>query len=306
MRLIKLNINFIFPGQGSQYIGMAKKIFRVNDYAKKIISYANDILGYKIEQICSDPDGLVNQTKYTQPAIFLFNTIADFIVKDAGYRPTAYAGHSLGEYSALVSSGCISFEDALSIIKVRADEMASAENYRSGKMAAVINLNNEQFKIIQNQVKGIVVIANYNSRKQTIISGESNAVDDFLVLAKKENIRTLPLNVSGAFHSPLMNDAMIKVEEFIKNVKFHNIDKPIYQNFSPNRNYNNSKIKCNLTKQITSSVRWVESISNMANDISLNFLEVGPNKVLSKLNNNINKEINTIFFEEIASYEKSS
>ena len=301
-----MDINFIFPGQGSQYIGIGSNIFKINDYAKSLLSYTNDILGYKVDEICINPNGIVNKTEYTQPAIFLYNAIADFIVKDNGYNPISYAGHSLGEYSALVSSGCISFEDALGIIKVRAKEMASANKYKSGKMAAIINLRIDQFEEIKSHINGIIVIANYNSNKQTIISGESHAIDTFLITAKKMNITALPLNVSGAFHSPLMNNSMIKVKEAINMVKFNDIDKPIYQNFFPNRNYNNSKIKCNLINQIISSVRWIESITNMANDYTMDFLEVGPNKVLSKLNTNINKGINSIIFEDIKSNAKLS
>ena len=299
MSKIKVDVNFIFPGQGSQYIGIGSNIFKINDYAKSLLSYTNDILGYKIDEICINPNGLINKTKYTQPAIFLYNAIADFIVKDNGYNPVSYAGHSLGEYSALVSSGCISFEDALGIIKIRANEMDSANKYKPGKMAAIINLKVDQFKEIKSNINGVIVIANYNSNKQTIISGESKAIDTFLIIAKKMNIRALPLNVSGAFHSPLMNNAMKKLEGHINMVKFNDIETPIYQNFTPNRNYNNSKIKCNLIKQIISSVRWIESVTNMGDDYSMDFLEVGPKKVLSKLNTNINKGINSIIFEDI-------
>lgn len=286
-----INKCFIFPGQGSQFEGMGKKLYQKFDYAKKIFNQANDILGYNIKNICFDENPSINKTKYTQPAIFIYNIICDYYLKDSGYSPTAYAGHSLGEYSALASSGCLSTEDCIKIIKIRSEEMYDIGITQNGKMLAVLSADYESINNIIDSSKNKVVIANYNSSKQTIISGQSNAIDDAVKKFKKYKIRTLKLNVSGAFHSPLMNKVKIKLDNIINNTTFNDTTLPIYQNVSGKGHYNNIKIKKNLLKQINSPVKWIQTINNMNNDGYIDFIEVGPGNVLTNLNKNINSNI---------------
>ena len=295
-----MDTNFIFPGQGSQYVGMGKNLFSTCDFAKKIIKTSNEILEYDIKEICLSNDNRINRTKYTQPAIFIYSLIADYFVKEAGFTPIAFAGHSLGEYSALVSSKCISLENALEIIKVRSEAMDKKNNECPGKMCAVLNMDTNIFNDIKININGIIAIANYNSKKQIIISGESQAIDKFMIIAKENNIKTIPLKVSGGFHSPLMKNIKIKLDKIIKSTKFNDIIRPIYQNVDSNENFKGTVIKNNLIKQIISPVCWVETIDNMMNNHCFNFLEVGPNNVLTKLNKNINTKIKSINFKNIS------
>ena len=293
-----MNYNFIFPGQGSQYIGMGTNIFKNLNFSRTLLDIANDILGYNLEKICSTSK--VNETKYTQPAIFVYSLIIDLYLKDLGFNPASYSGHSLGEYSALVSSKCLAFEDALMIIKSRANLMNNCSIKRPGKMAAIINLEVNKINKILNKIKDDIVIANYNTPKQIIVSGDSNSIDQLITYFKDNRIKSIiPLNVSGAFHSPLMKEAKFSLDKIIKSSKFNNIKSPIYQNVKPIKNFKKDKIKKNLMAQLTLPVRWVETINNMHNDNNNIFIEVGPGSILSKLNKNINSTITTKIFKNI-------
>ena len=294
-----MDINFIFPGQGSQYIGMGKNLYKKYDYAKELFYTASNILEYDIKEICFYEEKKIHRTRYTQPSIFIYSLIADYIAKESGYNPLAFAGHSLGEYSALVSSNCISLEDALKIIKVRSEEMDIKNNEKPGKMCAAFNITKKKFMDIKNNINGEIVIANYNSKLQKIISGESLAIDTFINLAKKNKIKTIPLKVSGAFHSPLMKNVKIKLDKIIKSTKFNDIIRPIYQNVDSNKKFKGNEIKKGLLKQIISPVLWVKTIDNMTNNHSMKFLEIGPGNVLTKLNKNINKNIDSLNFKNI-------
>jgi len=287
-----MNISFIFPGQGSQYKGMGKNLFNKFDYAKYLFTMSNEILEYDLKSIClNENNNDIDKTKYTQPAIFIYSMIIDYLLKDSGYNPISFAGHSLGEYSALVSSKCISFENALKIIKVRAEGMHSSEEKDAGKMAAIINSDLTVINQLIKRYKGSIVIANYNSLNQTVVSGKSKSIDQLINYSKKNNIKVIPLKVSGAFHSPLMNNAKISLKKIINSTKFYDIIQPIYQNVNPMKNFKSINIKNNLIKQLTSPVKWVDTINNMGKDGSNQFIEVGPGSTLSKLNKNINSNI---------------
>ena len=294
---------FLFPGQGSQYSGMGKNIYKHCKFAKSFYETAENILGYNLKKISFD--GTIeelNNTKFTQPAIFINSIIKDSILKSNGIFPTAVAGHSLGEFSALVSANIINYEDALKIIKVRASEMEKAGRKNPGTMAAILGATDEQIKEICNQ-KEIVVAANYNSNNQTVISGSIEGVNNAIKTAKKIGIkRAIMLNVSGAFHSPLMKFAREELEKVINNTIFKNSEIPIYQNVDPEPIKDINKIKSNLTKQLENSVQWRKTILIMNNNNLNYFIEVGPGKVLSSLNKKIiNNSVNKSF-EDVINY----
>ena len=292
---------FLFPGQGSQYKGMGSNIYNKFKIAKQIYNNACDILGYDLKKISFDTDNnKINKTIYTQPAVFTYNIAIDKVLKSFNYYPQSVAGHSLGEYSALVSNGCISFESALNIIKHRAKQMDNCGIKRPGKMAAVINLDIKDINNIISLSKSNVVIANYNSNKQIILSGDSKDIDNIISYCKKNKIKgIIPLNVSGAFHSPLMEDAKISLEKIINNTKFNDVNIPIYQNNMPEKNINGNKIKNNLINQLTSPVLWLDTINNITKDNSIDFIEAGPGDVLKKLNKNINRDLNNVDYREL-------
>ncbi len=296
-----MKINFIFPGQGSQYNNMGKTLYNKFDYAKKLFNKSNDILNYDIKKICFSQDNdEIHKTIYTQPAIFIYSMICDFYLKDLGYEPISFAGHSLGEISAIVSSDCLDFEKALEIIKVRAEEMHNCSLQNKGKMIAVLSSDYNQLqKIIDNNTNSIV-IANYNSKKQTILSGESDEIDLISNIFKSKKIHSIALNVSGAFHSKLMINAEKSLRTLINKSNFKDIKKPLYQNYNPSKQYKAKDIKHNLIQQLTSPVKWVDIISNMYKDNINNFIEVGPGSTLTKLNKNINSDIICTNFNKLS------
>jgi [acyl-carrier-protein] S-malonyltransferase len=302
----KNRLTFLFPGQGSQYKGMGLNLYKKFKIVKEIYNHASDILGYDLKKISFNlSDNKINKTIYTQAAIFTYNIAVDKILKEFNYNPKAVAGHSLGEYSALVSSNCISFENALNIIKHRAKEMDICGIKKPGKMAAIINLSNKDIKNLISLSNGNIVIANYNSNNQTIISGESNYIDNTISYCKKNKIKgVIPLNVSGAFHSPLMEDARISLEKIINSTKFNDVKIPVYQNYMAEKNIKGHKIKNNLIYQLTSPVLWHNIINNMAKDNLTEFIEVGPGNVLKKLNKDINKDLNNLDYKELIKDEK--
>ena len=300
-----MNKVFLFPGQGSQYVGMGKKIYEKFDFAKKIYKEAEEILDCNISEISfTDKHNLLNNTKYTQPAIFIYSIILDTFLKDNGYKPSAVAGHSLGEYSALVSNDIISYEDGLKIIKERAGKMAEIGEDEPGAMAAVVNFDVNKLKIILEDYNNDIVIANYNTFDQIILSGKKQSVENLIKESKKHNIRRIiALNVSGAFHSPLMKNARIYLEKFIKSTKFNMTKTPIYQNVNPFKNFDSEKIKSNLLNQLDKPVEWSTIITNMKNDGFKDFIEVGPKNVLNNFNKKLIPELNSITSEKINEYE---
>ena len=279
---------FLFPGQGSQFVGMAKDLFDEFQFAKDRFRQAENILGYNLAEIAFEgPDDILKQTQFTQPSIFVHSIIINDFLSSKGISPSAVAGHSLGEFSALVSAQALSFDDALSIVKVRANEMAKAGNLHPGSMAAILGADENQLETICNQ-SGIVVPANLNAPGQVVISGEIDAVTNAISTAKEIGIRrALPLNVSGAFHSPLMTSARVPLLEALDSVNFNDAKIPVYQNVNAEAVTKADELKSNILKQLESPVRWSEIISNMSRDGFTSFLEVGPGKVLQGLNKRI-------------------
>ena len=286
-------IFFVFPGQGSQYNQMCKKLYEKYDFVKKLFKKSSEILEYDIKKITVlESNKKIDNTKFTQPAIFIYSYIANYLLNNNNIFPNAVAGHSLGEFSALTSCGSLSFENALKIIKVRSEAMSISGESKPGRMAAVLNSDINDIKKLIKKIDGVICIVNINSKKQIIISGEKESIEKFNELSKSYNIKkTIILNVSGAFHSPLMKNAKNILKNVINSVEFNDANIPIYQNFMPTKTILAKDIKHNLIQQLTSPVKWLDIINNMYTDNINNFIEVGPGSTLTKLNKNINSDI---------------
>ena len=273
----------IFPGQGSQFPGMAKDIYENNAQARQMLERANEILGFRITDIMFEgtADDL-KRTDVTQPAIFLHSVVLAKCSPDS--RPDMVAGHSLGEFSALVAAGALSFEDGLRLVSIRAKAMQKACEIAPGAMAAVLMLPAETVEAICAEVQGIVVPANYNCEGQIVISGDVAAVEEACVRMKEAGARrALPLPVGGAFHSPLMEPARAELAIAIEQTQFNVPCCPIYQNVNALPSTDPAEIKANLLAQLTSPVRWTQTILNMEKEGANLFVEVGPGKVLQGL-----------------------
>ena len=286
----------VFPGQGSQFVGMGKDLFDQYEVAKKYFLQANKILNYKITEIMFEGNQKeLTETNIAQPAIFINSIIKSRLVKKKG-ELVGVAGHSLGEFSALVASNSISFEDGLKLVKIRANEMKKACEMNPGTMAAVIGLEN---KIVENccmKIKEIVVPANYNCPGQIVVSGEKNAIINVSRHLNENGARkVIPLNVGGAFHSPLMLPAKKVLEKFIKKIQFKKPSCLIYQNSVGKGVSDIEEIKKNLVDQLISPVLWTQSVNQMINDGINNFIEIGPGKVLQGLIKKINPNANLEF-----------
>ena len=283
---------FVFPGQGSQFVGMGKDLYEGSTLAKELFDKADDILGYNITRIMfNGTEEELRQTKVTQPAVFLHSVIAA-LCSDRESRPDMVAGHSLGEFSALVASGCLSFEDGLRLVYARAVAMQRCCESVLGTMAAVIGLPDDTVENICGEVEGLVVPVNYNSPGQVVISGEINAVNaacDKLMEAGAR--RALPLAVGGAYHSPLMEPAREELAVAIDNARFNDPVCPVYQNVDGKPYVDASSIKDNLLKQITSPVQWTKTVENMIGDGAVEFVECGPGAVLTGLIRRIRKAL---------------
>ena len=283
---------YIFPGQGAQFSGMGKDLFEKSKIAYELFNKANEILGFKISDIMFNGSAEdLKQTSVTQPAIFLYSVILA-MSKESEIKPSMVAGHSLGEFSALVVNKCISFEDGLKLVSVRANAMQKACENNPGTMAAVLGLEDILVENVCQEVKGNVVAANYNCPGQLVISGEIHAIELACVNLKLKGARrALVLPVGGAFHSPLMNEAKIELEKAIKGIVFSDPICPIYQNVSGLPYSSETDIKENLISQLTNPVKWTQSIKNMINNGAQEFIEVGPGKVLQGLMRKINSDI---------------
>lgn len=286
---------YIFPGQGSQFPGMGKEYYENSAFAKKLFEQANEILGFRISDIMFEgTDEDLKQTKVTQPAIFLHSVIAYKSIENA--KPDMVAGHSLGEFTALVANGTLSFEDALQLVSVRAEAMQKACEVNPSTMAAVLNLADDKVEAIceevQKETGEIVVAANYNCPGQLVISGTKKGIDIACERMKAAGAkRALVLPVGGAFHSPLMLPAKEELQAAILATKFHVPTCAIYQNVVAKAVMNNEEIKQNLIDQLTGAVRWTQSVQAMIADGATKFTEAGPGKVLQGLVMKINKEM---------------
>ena len=299
MGKIILNIAWIFPGQGSQHVGMGENIFYNSEIAKNYFDKANDILGYNIQSIIfNGPDETLKKTVYTQPSIYILSVIIGKILISKGISPAAVAGHSLGEYSALAISGAFSFSSGLELVKIRAEQMELASKSKTGTMAAIIGLNNDKIIELCNSYKKneTVVPANFNSPNQVVISGSEKGVKALTKKAKKEGAKlTMLLNVSGAFHSPLMKTARVYLADALDSTKMSDTICPIYTNADAKPHSTSSKIKKLLLKQLESPVLWSQTISAINSKMQIkNFMEIGPGKVLSGLNKRINRRLKTV------------
>jgi len=283
---------FVFPGQGSQFIGMGKNLYDENEQAKLLFDEANEILGFSISDVMffGTADEL-KQTNVTQPAVFLHSVIAFKTLATA--TPDMVAGHSLGEFSALVANGCLSFSDALSLVAVRAKAMQKACEINPSTMAAILALDDKKVEeICASIINEIVVPANYNCPGQIVISGSIKGIEEACILLKEAGAkRALVLPVGGAFHSPLMQPAEQELSEAIEKTKFNIPFCPVYQNVVAKAVTDPSEIKSNLIAQLTGPVKWTQTVEQMINDGATEFTECGPGKVLQGLISKINKEV---------------
>ena len=286
----------VFPGQGSQFVGMGKDLFDQYSEAKKHFLEANKILGFKITEIMFEgTQKELTETNIAQPAIFIHSIIKSRLVKKKG-EIIAVAGHSLGEFSALVASNSISFQDGLKLVNIRAKEMRKACEENPGTMAAVIGLENESVENCCNKIKEIVVPANYNCPGQIVVSGEKKAIISVSKILNESGARkVIELNVGGAFHSPLMLPAKKELEKYIEKIEFKKPSSPIYQNSVGKGVSNIEEIRKNLVDQLISPVLWTQSINQMVNDGIKNFVEIGPGRVLQGLIKKINPNLNLEF-----------
>lgn len=287
---------FVFPGQGAQFIGMGKDLYENVPLAKELFEQANDILGFRITDIMFEgADEDLKQTKVTQPAVFLHSVI---LAKSLGadFAPDMVAGHSLGEFSALVAAGAVDFADGVSLVSKRALAMQKACEMNPSTMAAILGLADEKVEEICAAVEGEVVVpANYNCPGQLVISGSMAGIDKACELATEAGARrALKLSVSGAFHSPLMEPAKVELAAAIEATKFNAPVCPVYQNVTTQGETDPEVIKANLVKQLTSSVKWTQSVQNMIAAGATSFTEVGPGQVLVGLVKKIDKSVETI------------
>lgn len=288
---------FVFPGQGAQFVGMGKDLYEQNAQAKALFDMANDILGYRITDIMfNGTDDELKQTKVTQPAVFLHSVISALCgAIDEAEKPAMMAGHSLGEFSALVVSGALSFEDGLRLVYARAMAMQKACELQPGTMAAVIGLPDETIVKICQDVTAeghVVVAANFNCPGQLVISGSVEGINEACERLKEAGAkRALPLKVGGAFHSPLMQPAKDELAAAIEATVFSAPAVPVYQNVDARPHTDAAEIKQNLIAQLTSSVRWTETVQNMIADGADDFTECGPGKALQGMIGRISKDV---------------
>ena len=283
---------FVFPGQGSQFPGMCKDLYDAHKEARELCQAADRLLGFSLTEVMfSGTADDLKQTKVTQPAVFLHSVVAQRLMTIE--KPDMVAGHSLGEFSALVACGALRFEDALLLVSARAQAMQAACEANPGTMAAVLGLTDEKVvEICEAQESGVVVAANFNCPGQIVISGETEAIDVACAAMKEAGARrALRLPVGGAFHSPLMAPAAEDLKEAILKTEFHNPFCPIYQNVTAKAEKNPDFIRENLLKQLTAPVRWTQSVQNMIADGATEFYEFGPGDVLKGLIRKINPEV---------------
>jgi [acyl-carrier-protein] S-malonyltransferase len=283
---------YVFPGQGAQFVGMGKELYETSSLAKELFEKANEVLGFRItDTMFSGTDEELKQTKVTQPAIFLHSVI---LAKTLGeeFQPDMVAGHSLGEFSALVAAGALSFEDGLRLVHARALAMQKACEANPSTMAAILGLPDEKVEEICASIDDVVVAANYNCPGQIVISGSNSGIEKACELMKEAGAkRALPLKVGGAFHSPLMEPARLELMEAIEATEIHAPVCPVYQNVSTVGETDPETIKKNLIAQLTSPVKWTQSVQQMIADGATEFVELGPGSVLQGLISKIDRSV---------------
>ena len=285
---------YVFPGQGSQFSGMGKDLYENSPIAKELFDKANDILGFRITDIMFEgSDEELKQTKVTQPAIFLHSVILAKTLGD-DFKPDMVAGHSLGEFSALVANNTLEFEDALKLVSARAMAMQKACEAEPSTMAAILGLEDNIVESVCNDIDGVVVAANYNCPGQLVISGAVDAVNAACEQLKEAGAkRALVLPVGGAFHSPLMEPARAELEDAIKNTTFNTPTCPVYQNVTASAISDTQQIKDNLVAQLTAPVRWTQTMQQMLADGASSVTEVGPGRVLQGLFKKVDRQLET-------------
>jgi [acyl-carrier-protein] S-malonyltransferase len=285
---------YVFPGQGAQFVGMGKDLYENSELAKELFEKANEILGFRITDLMFEgTDEDLRQTKVTQPAIFLHSVI---LAKTLGedFKPEMVAGHSLGEFSALVANGTLSFEDGLKLVSQRAMAMQKACEVEPSTMAAIIGLDDETVEKVCADIEEIVVPANFNCPGQLVISGSMKGIEVACEKLKEAGAkRALPLKVGGAFHSPLMEPARVELEEAIENTTFAIPTCPVYQNVNAKPVTDPAEIKQNLVAQLTAPVRFTQTMVNMIADGASSFTEVGPGKVIQGLVKKVDRKMET-------------
>lgn len=285
---------YVFPGQGAQFVGMGKDLYENSELAKELFEKANKILGFRITDIMFDgTDEELKQTKVTQPAVFLHSVILAKTLGD-DFKPEMTAGHSLGEFSALVAAGAMSFEDGLTLVSKRANAMQKACEIEPSTMAAIIGLEDEKVENICAEIDDIVVPANYNTNGQLVISGSISGIDKAIEkLTEAGAKRALKLPVGGAFHSPLMEPARVELEQAIQDTKFLNPVCPVYQNVTAEATSSPEQIQANLVAQLTAPVKWTQIVKNMIATGADSFTEVGPGKALQGMIKKVDRKMPT-------------
>ena len=304
-----MKIAFLFPGQGSQYVGMGKEIYDNWDKAKELYDEANDVLGIDLKTMCFEgPEEELVKTFNTQPALLATSIVCLELLKDKGIVPDYVAGHSLGEYSALVAAGALSFADALTLVRNRGMYMQEAAPQGTAGMAAIIGLDNQVVEDVCNQAKehGVVEPANYNCPGQIVVSGEVQAVEKAMELAKEAGAKlVVKLNVSGPFHSSLMQPVGEKLAANFMDIKVKDPVVPVVANVTANYVSTGNEIKDLLIRQVSSSVLWTDTIEKLLADGVDLFIEVGPGKVLSGLVKKVNRKARVLNVEDFTSFEKT-